>query len=230
MKLVTQIQLLPTPLQAAALEATLHACNEAATWAGEIAFEKDVKRNFALGKHTYREIKARWGLGAQAAQHVIEKTCDAYATLQANAKAGNLGRPGSKRYRRAMGKPVVFRPDSAQPYDDRMLSWQIDQRRISIWTTAGRIKDVAFAASPGQLATPSSYRRGESDLLRRDGMWFLNATCEVCSRSTSTRATSRRITTVTIWLNSVERSASLHTSEVPQRPPSRELREVPRAW
>jgi IS605 OrfB family transposase len=60
-----------------------------------------------------------------------------------------------------------------------MLSWQVGRRRISIWTTAGRLKDVVFTASPQQLATLALYRKGESDLLRRDGMWFLNATCEV---------------------------------------------------
>ncbi|MFK4100975.1 RNA-guided endonuclease InsQ/TnpB family protein [Streptomyces sp. NPDC019531] len=179
MKLTVQVRLLPTPEQAAALEATLRACNEAATWASGVAFEKDVKRNFALREHTYGEIKARWGLGAQAAQHVIKKTCDAYATLKANLTAGNLGRPGSKRYRRATEKPLVFRPQGAQPYDDRMLSWQTAERQISIWTVAARIKDVAFTASPEQLATLALYRKGESDLLVRDGMWFLNATCEV---------------------------------------------------
>ena len=62
-KLVVQVRLVPTPEQAAAPEATLHACNEAATWSGEIAFEKGVKRNFALREHTYTEIKARWGWG-----------------------------------------------------------------------------------------------------------------------------------------------------------------------
>jgi len=166
-------------MQAAALESTLHACNEAATWASEVAFDKDVKRNFVLREHTYGEIKARWNLGAQAAQHVIKRTCDAYATLKANLKAGNLGKPGSKRYRRATGKPITFRPEGAQPYDDRMLSWQIPERRLSIWTVAGRVKDVAFTASPEQLATLALYRKGESDLVARDGMWFLNATCEV---------------------------------------------------
>jgi putative transposase len=176
---VVQIRLLPTPVQAAALEATLRACNEAATWAAAVAFEKDVKRNFALRAHTSGEIKARWGLGAQAAQHVIKKTCDAYAALKANMKAGNLGRPGSVRYRRALGKPVAFRADSAQPYDDRMLSWQTPERRVSIWTVSGRMKDVAFTASPEQVAALALYRKGESDLVRRDGMWFLNATCEV---------------------------------------------------
>ncbi|MFJ9712594.1 RNA-guided endonuclease InsQ/TnpB family protein [Streptomyces sp. NPDC101234] len=179
MKLVVQVRVLPTPVQAKALEVTLRACNEAANWASGVAFEKGVKSNFALREHTYTEIKARWGLGAQAAQHVIKKTCDAYSTLRANLKAGNLGRPGSKRYRRASGKPVAFRADSAQPYDDRMLSWRIPERRVSVWTASGRVKDVAFTASPEQLVTLALYRRGESDLVCRDGMWFLLATCEV---------------------------------------------------
>ncbi|WP_308429422.1 hypothetical protein [Streptomyces albiflavescens] len=61
MKLVVQVKLLPTPVQAAALEATLHA-------------------------------------------------------------------------RRAAEKPVTFRPDGAQPYDDRMPSWQIVDRTVSRWT------------------------------------------------------------------------------------------------
>jgi hypothetical protein len=78
-----------------------------------VAFERDVKRNFALRKHTYAEIKARWGLGAQAAQHVIKKVSDAYATLTANLKAQNLGRLGSKRCRRAMEKPITFRVQGA---------------------------------------------------------------------------------------------------------------------
>ncbi|WP_411150955.1 RNA-guided endonuclease InsQ/TnpB family protein [Streptomyces sp. A30] len=179
MKLVVQVKLVPTPVQAAALEATLRACNEAANWASQVAFEKDVKNNFALRKLTYGEAKARWGLGAQAAQHVIKKTCDAYAALKANLRAGNFGRPGSKRCRLAVEKPIVFRPQGAQPYDDRMLSWQTDRRRVSIWTVSGRIKDVAFTASPAQVATLALYRRGESDLVCRDGMWFLLAVCEV---------------------------------------------------
>ncbi|MGW3726848.1 RNA-guided endonuclease InsQ/TnpB family protein [Streptomyces sp. NPDC000851] len=179
MKLVVEVKLLPTPVQAAALEATLRACNEAATWVSWVAFENDVKKNFALRRLTYDEVKARWRLGAQAAQHVVKKTCDAYATLKANLKAGNLGKPGSKRYRRATEKPVAFRPEGAQPYDDRMLSWQIAERRVSIWTVQGRVKDVVFTAAPEQLATLALYRRGESDLVCRDGMWFLNATCEV---------------------------------------------------
>jgi hypothetical protein len=58
-KLVVQVKLEPTPVQAEALEATLHACNEAATWAAQVAFEKDARRPLALRKHTYAEVRGR---------------------------------------------------------------------------------------------------------------------------------------------------------------------------
>nr|WP_308404175.1 hypothetical protein [Streptomyces sp. ATCC 21386] len=38
---------------------------------------------------------------------------------------------------------------------------------------------MAFTVSPEQLARLALYRKGESDLLYRDGMSFLNATCEI---------------------------------------------------
>ncbi|MET8746580.1 transposase [Streptomyces sp. NPDC004728] len=179
MKLVVRVKLLPTPGQAAALEATLHACNEAATWAAEVAFEKDARRPLGLRKHTYAEIRERWGLGAQAAQHAIKKTCDAYTTLKANLRSGRYGRPGTRRHARAAGKPVVFRAEAAQPYDDRMLSWQHQTRTVSIWTTAGRLKGVAFTGQAEQLAALAAHRQGESDLAHQGGKWFLIATCEI---------------------------------------------------
>ncbi|MFJ8208789.1 RNA-guided endonuclease InsQ/TnpB family protein [Streptomyces sp. NPDC096033] len=179
MKLVVEVKLLPTPLQAEALEATLCACNTAASWVSGVAFDRRTYRNFSLREHTYAEVKTRWGLGAQAAQHVIKKTCDAYATLRANLTAGRLGGPGSKRHRLASGKPIEFRAAAAQPYDDRMLSWQLDARTVSIWTTRGRLKGLAYTGGREQLATLARYRRGESDLVHRDGAWFLLATCEV---------------------------------------------------
>ncbi|MFD8217585.1 hypothetical protein ACFV2U_28685 [Streptomyces sp. NPDC059697] len=63
MKLVVRVKLLPTPVQAAALEATLTACNEAATWAASVAFEERARKNLALRKLAYQDIKTRWGLG-----------------------------------------------------------------------------------------------------------------------------------------------------------------------
>src|SRR5688500_12187192 len=114
MKIVVPVKLTPQADQAAALSATLHEVNEAANWVSAVAFEHGVPREYELRKYTYAELRSR-GLGAQAAQHVIKKTRDAYTTLKANLKAGNLGRPGSKRRRKAETKPIIFRPEAAQP-------------------------------------------------------------------------------------------------------------------
>jgi putative transposase len=177
MRLVVQVRLLPTPEQAAALEATLRACNAAANFASVAAFTTGNRREYALRKHIYREVRAR-GLGAQAAQHVIKKVADAYTTLKSNIRAGNLGPERSPRRTRAESKPIAFRADAAQPFDDRCLSWDHTAHTVSIWTTTGRLKSVAFIGSPEQLAYLAARRKGETDLIHRDGMWLLYATCE----------------------------------------------------
>ncbi|MEV6239667.1 transposase [Lentzea sp. NPDC051838] len=178
MKVVVQVKLLPTAEQLVALRSTLNTCNEAADAVSRVAFQKGVFREYALRKPTYGELKTR-GLGAQAAQHVIKKVADAYTALHANVRNGNLGAAGSKRRARAESKPISFRRDAAQPFDDRCLSWQYDASTVSIWTVSGRVKKLRFTGSPQQLATLREHRRGESDLVSRDGMWFLIATCDV---------------------------------------------------
>ncbi|MBE1591427.1 RNA-guided endonuclease InsQ/TnpB family protein [Nonomuraea angiospora] len=176
---MVQVKLLPTPEQAAALEATLRAANKAADLVSRVAFQQQCFRNFDLRKHTYEHVKAAFGLAAQAAQHVIKKVCDAYRTLHANLAAGHLGKPGSARRVKAEGKPISFRPQAAQPYDDRCLSWQHGDRTVSIWTTAGRLRSLAFTGSDQQLTLLSKHRKGESDLVWREDMWFLHATVDV---------------------------------------------------
>ncbi|KPI11065.1 transposase, IS605 OrfB family [Actinobacteria bacterium OK006] len=178
MKVVTQVKLIPDAAQAPAIAATLYTFNSEANWVSEVAFMNGVPREYALRKLAYAQLKER-GLGAQVAQHVIKKVRDAYTTLHAGLRAGNLGRPGSKRRRKAEAKPVVFRPEAAQPYDDRCLSWQYDAQTVSIWTTAGRLKNVRFACSADALKMLQQYRKGESDLIERDGVFYLVAVCEV---------------------------------------------------
>ncbi|MFH8735650.1 RNA-guided endonuclease InsQ/TnpB family protein [Streptomyces sp. NPDC017964] len=177
-KIVVQVKLMPEAEQAAALSVTLHTVNEAANWVSAVAFEHGVPREYELRKHTYGELRSR-GLGAQAAQHIIKKTRDAYTTLRANIRAGNLGKEGSQRRRKAESKPITFRPEAAQPYDDRCLSWQYDAQTVSIWTVDGRAKNVRFACSPDALKTLRDHRQGESDLIERDGVFYLLATCDV---------------------------------------------------
>ncbi|GAA1000729.1 RNA-guided endonuclease TnpB family protein [Acrocarpospora macrocephala] len=179
MKLVVRVKLLPTPEQAAALEATLRAANLAANWVSGIAFEQNLRRHYDLRKRVYGQVREEFGLAAQASQHVIKKVADAYATLRANIRAGNLGEAGSKRRVKAESKPIGFRPGAAQPFDDRCLSWQVDSRTVSVWTLAGRLRGIAFTGSPEQVAMLAKHRKGESDLVRQDGSWFLIATCEL---------------------------------------------------
>ncbi|MFG2439844.1 RNA-guided endonuclease InsQ/TnpB family protein [Streptomyces sp. NPDC048508] len=178
MKLAVQVKLVLEADQVAALSATLRKVNEAANWVSAVAFERGVPREYELRKHTYSELKSR-GLGAQTAQHTIKKVRDAYTALKANMEVGNVGKPGSKRRRRAESKPIVFRHTAAQPYDDRCLSWQFDTQRVSIWTTAGRIRGVRFECSADGLKLLREHRQGESDLVERDGGFYLIATCEV---------------------------------------------------
>ncbi|MFE5690666.1 RNA-guided endonuclease InsQ/TnpB family protein [Streptomyces sp. NPDC056512] len=178
MKIVVQVKLMPEAEEAAALRSTLRMVNDLACWVSRVAFARGVPREYELRQHTYAHLKAE-GLGAQAAQHVIKKVRDAYTTLHANLRAGNLGKPKSRRRIKAASKPIAFRSEAAQPYDDRCLSWQYDQETVSIWTTAGRFKNVSFACSADGLKTLRDYRKGEADLIERDGVFYLIATCDV---------------------------------------------------
>jgi IS605 OrfB family transposase len=50
---------------------------------------------------------------------------------------------------------------------------------VSIWTTHGRVKAVAYTGSTDQIKAVAAGKIGESDLVHRDGMWFLYASVEV---------------------------------------------------
>ncbi|MEU1449771.1 MULTISPECIES: RNA-guided endonuclease InsQ/TnpB family protein [Streptomyces] len=178
MKIVVQVRLMPTPEVASALECTLRTANESANWLSGQAYERGETSRKALQGFAYHDLKSR-GLSAQPALHVLRKVADAYTTLHANIRAGNLGKPGSKRRAKAESQPIAFRLDAAQPYDDRCLSWQVDERTVSVWTTAGRIRGVRFACSEQARKLLADHRKGESDLVHRDGMWLLIATCEI---------------------------------------------------
>jgi IS605 OrfB family transposase len=180
-KLVVQVKLVPSPEQAMALAATIQACNQAATYVSRVAFNERIFGRNDLHKRVYMELRASFGLSAQPAVRTIKKVVDAYATLHANLRNGNLGKPGSIRRIKATSKPVAFRPRAAQPFDDRCLSWRHDANVVSIWTVHGRIKDIAFTGEPGQLTMLAKCRKGESNLVHRGGRWFLFAICEVAA-------------------------------------------------
>ncbi|QIB49134.1 IS200/IS605 family element transposase accessory protein TnpB [Streptomyces aureoverticillatus] len=175
-----QVKLQPDALRATAFERTLPAVNAAANWVSAVSYERFALKGSVreLRKLCYGGLKAD-GFGAQAAQHIIKRVADAYTTLRANIRAGNLGPETSKRRRKAESKPIVFRLHAAHTYDDRCLSWNYDAQTVSIWTLDGRVKNVRFACSPNALKQLTEHRKGESDLVFRDGKWFLIATIDV---------------------------------------------------
>lgn len=183
MKLVVQVRLFPDAAGQAALRVTLDLCNEAANVASGLAYQRRVFAKQSLQRLTYGQLKDM-GLSAQPAIHVARKVSGGYATLKANIQAGNLGPAGSKRRTAAEGKPIRFRRDAAQPFDDRCLSWHLAARTVSIWTVAGRSAPIRFGCSDQQYATLAAHRRGESDLVCRDGKWFLYATCDIPDAAT----------------------------------------------
>ena len=183
-KQVVKVRILPTGNQAAALQATLRTCNEAASWLSTVMRAERVHRKHEVQKRFYTDLKGRFGLSAQPAIRVIGKVADAYTTLRANIEAGNYGPPGSDKRKTVSTTPIGFRADAAQPFDARCLSWQIPEvvggreATVSIWTTAGRLKGVRVLAAPADLVMLRTRPIGETDLICRDGKWFLYATVE----------------------------------------------------
>ncbi|WP_017569912.1 hypothetical protein [Nocardiopsis halotolerans] len=104
--------------------------------------------------------------------------CDAYRAQRSNLDNGNHGPKGSARRERIEPAPIAFRADSAHPYDQRDLSFAPDARTISPWTLPGRLKGVPFIGSANQLTALAEHKRGEADLLRSDGTWFLAVTVD----------------------------------------------------
>ena len=183
-KQVVKVRVLPTEDQAAALAATLRTCNEAASWLSGRMHAARVRRKHEVQKRFYIELKGRFGLSAQPAIRVISKVADAYTTLRANIESGNYGPPGSQKRRKVAATPIGFRADAAQPFDARCLSWQIPEQvggreaTVSIWTTHGRCKNVRVLAAACELVLLRIRSIGETDLVRRDGKWYLYATVE----------------------------------------------------
>ncbi len=155
--LVTQLQLRPDPGQAGALEATLRQANAAANLLGDVAWKHRVFGRYGLHRLAYHQVRESCGLSAQVVVRLIAKVADAYK-LDRKAKR-------------------TFKPLGAITYDARILRYFPDDGAVSIWTVAGR-QTIPFSCGSHQRKLLEG-RRGESDLVCRDGEWYLYASCVV---------------------------------------------------
>jgi putative transposase len=184
MKQVVKLRILPSDAESAALSGTLRTCNEAASWLSNAMHAQGVRRKFDAHRRFYSQMRPRFGLSAQPTIRVIGKVSDAYTTLRANIDAGSYGPPGSERRKAVHLRPIRFRADAAQPFDVRCLSWQVPdavgarEATVSIWTTHGRLKGVRILGAARDLVLLRTRPIGETDLIHRDGKWFLHATID----------------------------------------------------
>ena len=157
MKLIAQVKLLPTPEQADALRHTLEQANAACQFVSDTGWETRTFRQYDLHHKCYRAVREQFGLSAQVAVRAIAKVADAYK-LERKTKR-------------------TFKTTGSIAYDDRILSWRLQDHSVSIWTVNGRLH-ISFVCGERQLELLQT-RQGESDLGMFKGMFFLSATCEV---------------------------------------------------
>jgi len=157
MKLTAQIKLLPSPEQANALRKTLAVANTACNYISDQAWENQTFRQFPLHKLTYRDVRDKFQLSAQVVVRCISKVADAYKIDHKTKR--------------------TFRPYGALAFDNRILSYYLERKEVSIWTLEGRQR-IPFSAGARQRELLSD-QRGESDLCYVKGKFYLFVVCEV---------------------------------------------------
>lgn len=157
MKLIAQLKLLPSPEQASALHKTLEVANTACNYISNQAWENKTFRQFPLHKLTYYNVKEMFQLTAQVIVRCISKVADAYRVDRKTKR--------------------TFKPHGAIAFDNRILSYKLETKEVSIWTVDGRQR-IPFSAGARQLELLSG-QRGESDLCYVKGKFYLFAVCDV---------------------------------------------------
>lgn len=175
MRLTIRIKLEPNRAEHTALLETLELCNSAADKASKIAYKMRYKDKISLHHRAYAMLKNE-GLAAQAAVRVVGKVSEAYASQEGLITKGVLK---GKRKAKALSKPIQFKPRAGQAFDKNNLSYSLEEKTVSIWTTAGRLRKIKFTCSKEQSALLAKYRKGETDLLYEKGVFYLSAGVEI---------------------------------------------------
>jgi IS605 OrfB family transposase len=139
------------------LEATLRQANAAANLLSDLAWKHRTFHRYALQRLAYHEVRKSSGLSAQVVVLLIAKVAEAYK-LDRKAKR-------------------TFNSLGGIAYDARILRYFPDDGAVSIWTVAGR-QQILFSCGSHQRKLLEG-QRGESDLVCRDGKWYLCASCVV---------------------------------------------------
>jgi len=135
----------------------LEQANAACRFVSDTAWKTKTFRQYDLHHKCYQAVREQFVLSAQVAVRVIAKVADAYKTDHKTKR--------------------IFKLSGSIAYDDRILSWRLQDNTVSIWTVNGRLR-IPFVCGKRQLELLQT-RQGESDLGLYRGLFFLSATCEV---------------------------------------------------
>jgi putative transposase len=80
----------------------------------------------------------------------------------------------------------LFRPLGSVAYDLRILSYNLVESTVSLWSLDGRLR-ILFACGDRQREL-LAHQKGESDLALVRGRWYLLATCAVPDAESATGA------------------------------------------
>ena len=155
MKLTLPVKLAPDTSQHRALLETMRRFNAACDAIAGVAFRERRANKVALQKLVYYDIRSRFGLSAQLTIRAISKTVEAY--------------------KRDRSVQPHFRPDGAVQYDERIMSWK-GVEAVSLLTLAGR-QVVPIRLGEYQAARIDR-RRGQADLVLRNGVFYLFVTID----------------------------------------------------
>ncbi|MCW3052932.1 MAG: family transposase OrfB [Chthonomonadales bacterium] len=164
MQITVTIKLKTSPVMASALVQTIRRCNAACDLISLVAFESRIFRKYDLHGQTYHSIKAETGL---AAGHVV---C-------AVAKVANA-------YKRDTHTLCIFQPLGAIELNKDTLTWKVEEQTVTLNTVCGRVK-LPFLCSPAHKELLRG-KRGQADLLLRDGQFYLSVAVTVAEAETFT--------------------------------------------
>ncbi len=157
MKLTVQVKLLPDKDQSTSLKESLERVNAACNRMSQLAWEIKEFKRFNLSNAFYHQIRREFSLSSQAVVLLTGKVANAYKVKKGNQR--------------------FFKNHGSIIYDEKNFRLLLDKSIASIWTVNGRIR-IPYVCSDNTrklLELP----KGETDLILRDGKWFLNVSVEV---------------------------------------------------
>ena len=153
MKLTAAVKFQPSQDQVSALLRTLEAANDAANYISEWAWQNRTFGQYTIHKALYYRVKGVFGLSAQLVVRVIAKVADAYKLNKERKR--------------------LFVKHGSIAYDSRILRWYQARSEVTMNTVEGRIRLPYQSDERARRLLLS--QQGETDLLLRDGQFYLNS-------------------------------------------------------